>query len=121
MADLNEKQLAEQKLAHTDEFTAIEAGDEAGAVGFWFRAVQLGNAPLAVFVWNTIIRAEHYLSALDHDPAKRTPDELGILDSLKAAADAAKQQVRDAEAASHRRPGEVVTSVDFSQRGGQER
>jgi hypothetical protein len=96
--------MADFKLDHAREFTDLEAGPEAGAVGFWFRAVNLGDRQLAVDVWDAIIFAEHFLSLLDNDPSKRSPEELATLADLVGKANAVKARVVAAESARHNVP-----------------
>jgi mitochondrial fission protein ELM1 len=84
---------ADIKLSHAREFTNLEAGPNAGAVGFWFKAIQVGDPQLAVDVWDATILAEHYLSLLDHDPLNRTFDEEQTLADLVSKAKALQAQV----------------------------
>jgi hypothetical protein len=101
---LRRDEMTDLKLAHAQEFTAIEAGPFAGAVGFWFKAVQIGDAQLAVDVWNATILAEHYLSLLDHDPLNRTFDETATLTDLTSKAKALQKRVTDAVKAAGENP-----------------
>jgi hypothetical protein len=74
------------RLLHVLEFTQTENTSIVYVLRGWFGNIAgiPGSLEAGDDAWSKTVMLEHYQSTLDQDPAKRTPEQLDILEKLTA-------------------------------------